>query len=326
MDMLIFHQNDIDEEQKKKIQAGTPDMPFQFINVEMLFRNTEGYALNAKWNNPICPANRMSTITPPGYKTMCSFFAYKFREYLPPESGYDWMLRVDDDCNLRSNTHANFPPHPLPDGSIIHIMSANWIVDAGGPDSLRDERPGTEHGLLTQGMRRLAYEFAEKHNISHSNKNLFPGDAQNDYMTKIDHRRYPANASATPLPHHYSIYDYSDREINWKIVESYHDRHVWSAPMTNNLYINLTWLYSQPLVMEWMDTVEESRCVFRNRWGDLPIWGATVALANETRYRWDVNMEHTSHRCMYESRHAPLQYPGLRACRDIVIPGIVDYF
>jgi hypothetical protein len=225
MDVLVFHQDDIDKQQQLKIQAGTPTMPVTFISIEKLFRKTQKPALT--FNNPHCPNNKKSIMTPPGYKTMCHFFAYKFRDYLKVAQ-YDWMLRIDDDCFLRSNVKKHFPPRPLLDGTVPHVMSPNWIIDGGGPDSLRDERPGTEAGLLTHGLRRMAYEYAKEANISRSNVNLFPTGTADDYIAKLT-----GNGSK-----YYSIYDLPEEQLYhpahmnkvWKQVEKYHDRHIWPSP------------------------------------------------------------------------------------------------
>lgn len=316
MDILIFHQDDIDDVQQAKIRAGTPKMPITFISVEKLFRRTAKLAMRT--DNPLCPRNKMSTLTPPGYKTMCAFFAYKFRDFLPRGS-YDWMLRIDDDCYLKTKVKHRFPPRHASDGHVVHVMSANWIIDAGGPDSLRDERQGTDAGLLTQGLRRTVYDFAKSWNISQKNKRLFPRDKYNSYVTSLTKGQGPKGQDL------YSIYDKPDNKIKWDVVEAHKDRKVWPSPATNTFYLNLTWLYSTPTVLKWMQTVEKSQCVFSNRWGDLPVWGATMALTNETRYRWDVNVEHTSHHCMYTSRHSPV-HGGVRKCNDVHLPDIIDYY
>jgi len=322
MDIIVFHQNDIDDDQKAKIQTGTPDMPIKFVNVDKFFRRTQKPALTT--NNALCPSNKMSSMTPPGYKTMCAFFAYKFREYLPKGS-YEWMLRVDDDCYIRSKVKKRFPPRPLPDGSIPHVMSPNWIIDAGGPDSLRDERPGTDAGLLTHGLRRMAYEFAKEKNITRTeNARLFPSSPADMYISKLTGNGSEFY-SIYDLPHD-SLYEPKKMSKVWGLVEKYKDRKVWPAPATNTFYLNLTWLYSQPTVLSWMNRVEHSKCVFSNRWGDLPIWGSTLALTNETIYRWDINVEHTSHRCVYMSRKQPLKLPNVAPCNDVHVDEIVDYF
>ena len=79
-----------------------------------------------------------------------------------------------------------------------------------------------------------------------------------------------------------------------------------------------------PVVTTWMNRVEKSKCVFSNRWGDLPIWGSTLALANEPLFRWDINVEHTSHRCVYMSRKHPLRGNHV-PCNDVHVPEILDY-
>jgi len=312
MDIILFHQKDLDESTIKKIRAGTPNMPLKFVDVDIFFRRNQKAALTV--DNNLCPRNKAATLTPPGYKTMCAFFSYGFRHYFP-KGKYSWLLRVDDDCYLKSSVKKRFPPLD----PNIHIMSANWIVDAGGPDSGRDESPDGNSGVLVRGLRRYTYEYAHNHNVSHDNPLLFPWHSAKDaYVLHL--------SGNTSKNNYYSIYDMPDNHIPWKEIQKYKHRTVWPAPATNTFYINLTWLYEQPLLLSFLDGVEKSKCIFSNRWGDLPIWGAALALMNEQPYRWDVNVEHSSHRCMYTSRKKPPAAGSGRPCNDAHVSYIKDYY
>lgn len=73
---------------------------------------------------------------------------------------------------------------------------------------------------------------------------------------------------------------------------------VWPAPYTNVFYLNLDWLRSTPMVTDFMAAVEASKCVYSNRWGDLPLWGSVAALAGGPRHRFLLRYWHGSHHIM----------------------------
>ena len=322
MDVIIFHERDIDLIQQKKIQAGTPSMPIQFITVDKLFKQNVKPAIESR--NPICPTNPIASRVHPGYKTMCAFWAYMFRKYLKSNT-YDWFLRIDDDCNIKTNVKKRFPPVQNI-GENIHIMSANWIIAGGSPDSLRDENPNSQKsGLLVKGLRKFTYNFAKNHNISRDHTQLFPKSINDEYINKIiNNHNHSHNHKNNHHNNLYSIYDIPENKVNWNEIERYKNRLTWPSPATNTFYLNLTWLSTQPLLLEFMDSIQHSKCVYSNRWGDLPIWGSIVALGEITPYRWDVNVEHTSHKCVYKSRSHPLKYAN--PCLDVKLNSTIDYF
>ena len=254
MDMIIFHQSDIDNIRQEKIQSATKEMPIKFVSVDTFFQLHTHNA--SKFHNPICPPHKISLMTHPGYKTMCAFWAYTFRDYmLPYKNIYDWMLRIDDDCYIQSYVKDRFPPIESMSGK-IRVMSANWLhVGENAPDSLRDENPNhKKNGLLVRGLKKFTYDFAKTHNVSRNNKDLFPIDINNSYSKLL------ADQAGV-----YSIYDIPETKLNWSKIENYEHRRGWPSPATNTLYVNLTWLFNEPLILEYMDAIEESKCVFSNR-------------------------------------------------------------
>lgn len=69
----------------------------------------------------------------------------------------------------------------------------------------------------------------------------------------------------------------------------------WRAPYTNVMYLNLTWLRSHILLNEFINKISESKCIYSNRWGDSPLWGAAVSLAGLDYSRLPVSYYHGSH-------------------------------
>ena len=53
------------------------------------------------------------------------------------------------------------------------------------------------------------------------------------------------------------------------------EREGWVSPYTNLMFINLTWAREQRAIIE---AVDRTNCIYAARWGDLPLWGATLRL------------------------------------------------
>lgn len=60
-------------------------------------------------------------------------------------------------------------------------------------------------------------------------------------------------------------------------------RGTWNSPYTNVMLVNVRWARDNP-AQRWFNRVDATGCVFRNRWGDLPLWGATMAAMGIPRY------------------------------------------
>lgn len=69
----------------------------------------------------------------------------------------------------------------------------------------------------------------------------------------------------------------------------------WMAPYTNVFFINLHWVRSNKVIRDFMELVDTSGCIFSNRWGDLPLWGATLKLATERLVYLHMPYIHGSH-------------------------------
>eukprot|EP01041_Mallomonas_annulata_P011133 gene11133-23271_t len=75
----------------------------------------------------------------------------------------------------------------------------------------------------------------------------------------------------------------------------------WRAPYTNVMYVNLTWLRSNPIINDFMDAVDASECIYSNRWGDSPLWGAAVVLADQPYHLLPVPYYHGSHHVLVDA-------------------------
>lgn len=75
----------------------------------------------------------------------------------------------------------------------------------------------------------------------------------------------------------------------------FQDIHSWHAPYTNAMYIDLRWLRNHSVIQKYRQRVEESQCIYSNRWGDLPLWGAAIYLSKEPRYHLRLPYFHGTH-------------------------------
>lgn len=79
--------------------------------------------------------------------------------------------------------------------------------------------------------------------------------------------------------------------------------HSWHAPYTNVMYIDLTWLRNNTIIQDYMKIVEESQCIYSNRWGDLPLWGAAIYLVSEPPYQLKIPYFHGTHSMLVNGSH-----------------------
>jgi hypothetical protein len=79
-------------------------------------------------------------------------------------------------------------------------------------------------------------------------------------------------------------------KYNWK----WDKPHKWRSPYTNVMWISLQWAMS-PEVTEIRNKVSANGCIISNRWGDLPLWGATCKLIGVPECNIDTGYYHGSH-------------------------------
>ncbi len=73
-----------------------------------------------------------------------------------------------------------------------------------------------------------------------------------------------------------------------------HELTYWESPYTNVMMINMSWINSES-VQTIIRIVNDTNCIFYNRWGDLPLWGATVRLLEEEKEYLNLSYYHKSH-------------------------------
>ena len=162
--------------------------------------------------------------------------------------------------------------HKLP--ATVHFASPSWLDLSRGGASKYDrisEKPGGPEGIVVRGLKNLTVTFAQSHG--------YPGTIRS-----------------------------------------------WKAPYTNVMYVNLKWLRNASTITAFTQVrlkyvclvrgrfarfcgapdavcvartcqaVVASGCIYGNRWGDLPLWGAALLLAQEPQTRLKLPYYHGSHK------------------------------
>lgn len=163
-DVVIFCEHYVNVAMQEKLQQ-TSKLPLIFVFVDSQLRGSEKAYLKKKKEssamllmNTMCPSNGGSNYFPFGYKAMCQFWFADFQQYVKE---YDWLLRVDDDCDLLQlpGTSSLAPSlgslFPLP----AHIPFAPAMWFSGEACSVKK----TVTGLLN-----FTQQFATAHNLHSS--------------------------------------------------------------------------------------------------------------------------------------------------------------
>ena len=97
IDIIIFHEGNINDSDKEYIQNGTPKIILNFINIKETFPKTAFDDKKNIINYELCPPTKLSNSFSLGYKHMCHFWSIDFLEYL---KDYKYIMRIDEDCLL----------------------------------------------------------------------------------------------------------------------------------------------------------------------------------------------------------------------------------
>ena len=82
-------------------------------------------------------------------------------------------------------------------------------------------------------------------------------------------------------------------EFFWNSERRHYEKYY---PYTNVMFVNVQWALTDITVQNMFRAVEDSNCICINRWGDLPLWGETLArLGVRPRVLHGWSYVHTSH-------------------------------
>ncbi len=149
IDILIFHEGNIEEIHQTYIKCQTPDLKMLFIDIsEIAFRSE-------KKDIPCMKGLESFSL---GYKHMCSFW---FVEFLEAVKDYDKMIRIDEDCLINFNI----------DDIFIELENYNFITGL-----VSDDAP-----LVTIGLNDFSLEFINKYKHLFTFKNTTPKVIEGPY-------------------------------------------------------------------------------------------------------------------------------------------------
>ena len=192
-DILIFHEGNIAVEHQQLIQKETSEIRLQFIDIS-------SGAFNKEYENIPVEFGHGFGI---GYRHMCSFWFVDFWKFV---EGYDYMLRVDEDCYLDFNIDRVFE-----DLQKYYFITGDICYDCD---------------FVTIGLNAFSLDFVEKN--------------KHDFQFKAFHPIHP------------------------------------NGPYTNLFAVSLNVIKDNELFKKYVDAIDESKMIYKRRWGDLPLWGDAI--------------------------------------------------
>jgi hypothetical protein len=197
---ILFHEGNITTDHQEYIRKETPDLDIRFIDVSEEFHYIPS---NKGISNGICRPTCTSRAFSHGYKSMCRFWLHRFLEYT---DGYDYVVRVDEDCIIKS----------MPLSLIISDMQSRdfvymtpLLLDADGEE-------------VTMGLDKVSTDFAK------------------------------------------------DRGLPPPIFNK--------NPYTNVFIMNSKFFKGNSIFKDFCNVVDDTGCIYANRWGDLPMWGIILSM------------------------------------------------
>lgn len=152
----MFHEASLTANMQDYIQAQTPDLPMKFVSVEF-----DGYAIYSNASDKSagfsqvyenCHRTGWSASFKIGYKNMCRFWFMGFLKYVRE---YNWILRLDPDCELEEDMRG-----VLPLAEEVFISSPAWQ-----PLHIQrfDKISTTYDGEVVRGMGPFTREYYTAH-------------------------------------------------------------------------------------------------------------------------------------------------------------------
>ena len=140
VDILIFHEGNITEEQQLYIQNQTPEINLTFTSIL-----NNAFKKEKESIQPETPFGNWYM----GYKHMCSFWFVDFLNYVQE---YDMLLRIDEDCYINCNI----------DNILLKLYTCNFICGAVTSDIAE----------AVIGLNNFTIDFINKNNCNFEFKNF----------------------------------------------------------------------------------------------------------------------------------------------------------
>ena len=238
-DHLIFHEADLSQEHKALFQATSPGITLRFINVQRVF--DEGWRLHANWSATIAHNSVAHRQRAQRQGATCwdTRNATAAAALALKNTGYKSMCRF---------WYAEFLKFTVAYQTLLRIDD-DIVLDPHIPD---DPAPGRGNLIPVNCVHKMWYD----------NPNVVRGLGL--FFTLLADRAhivYGKKGSQPQNPFHGQYRKGLNAE--------------WPSPYSNIVWFNLTWAREQ----QWIyDAVDETQCIFHNRWGDHVLWGATLKM------------------------------------------------
>ena len=163
-DIVLFYEK-IATKMKKYIQDATPRMPIKFVQIKF-----DGFGVfekkRAKLVNPLCPPTETSSTFHPGYHDMCRFWFIGFLDYVKM---YDWVFRLDADCQLLTDVTTIMPGQMLSSNDLGLHHRHTLIASPAWMNLLHEAADGvnrTSDGDVVRGMGPFVRDFEKRYSLS----------------------------------------------------------------------------------------------------------------------------------------------------------------
>ncbi len=165
IDLVIFHEGNINSTHQDYIKKQSANQYIKFISVENEFI-TKPIPIRNKY----CYETNLSKSFSFGYKSMCKFWFNGFMAYV---NDYDYLIRVDDDCMIRS----------LPiDYLILQMKNHNFSY-------ITPKIYGKDDEDVTIGLAELCNDFIRKHKLKLDVLDLNNNPYTNVFVLALDNIR-----------------------------------------------------------------------------------------------------------------------------------------
>ena len=131
MEIIIFHEGNIDQSHQSFIQTHTPELNIIFININ----NGKAFKKEKESINYREETKKFGY----GYRHMCSFWFVDFWAFL---ENYDYVLRIDEDCFVEFNID-----------ELFNDLKTNKIITG---------KIEQDHDFVTRGMNEFTLDFVKE--------------------------------------------------------------------------------------------------------------------------------------------------------------------
>lgn len=251
-DIVLFYENELSTEMRQYIQDATPEMKMKYVPIQFdgfgVFEdatNTTG-----KLVNPLCIPTFWSKQFKVGYRNMCRFWFIGVFDYVHE---YDWIFRLDPDCELVGPIHTVMPENVMGGVTInehnnyhhVFISSPGWLALHR---QKYDKVATTRDGDVVFGLGPFVRNFANNYGLNHSFIDSMHAPYTNAMFINLRWMRGSG--------HHHSIDTTATATAgNASAVAALHHHDGPSHRMSH-----------PAIIRQFLKEVDESNCIYSNRW------------------------------------------------------------